>query len=186
MTKVARWSEGTAHPPEDKGYRIEVGYPARALTQEELERWAEHLRRAARHLEQDKKSIEVIDQRYRDDRWKLENQVKGLEATVIWQASVIGEDKPVLRLAVEQVKEILAYIPYDIPSKVRTDMDRGGLKKWRRLPFFTEAFLYPLLGKEEARSLLARAGRAAESVGLSLRDIVGGLFDENGVLTKQD
>jgi hypothetical protein len=185
MTKVARWGEGTLHPPEDKGHRIEIGYPARNLTQEELERWAEHLRRGARHLEQEKKSVQAIDQRYRDDRWKLENHIRGLEATCKWQASVIGEDKPVLRLAVEQVKEILEYIPYEIPSKVRTDMDRGGLKKWRRLPFFTEAFLYPLLGKEEARSLLARASRTAESVGLSLRDIVGGLFDENGVLTKE-
>jgi len=38
-----------------------------------------------------------------------------------------------------------------------------------RQPFFSESYLYPLLGKEDARTLLALLRQAFESVGIDIK-----------------
>lgn len=72
-------------------------------------------------------------------------------------ASIIffAGDKPEreeLRRTVEKMDD---WVPMCLPQVVRDDNDYMTEKELLSMPFMTEAFLYPLLGKEDARTLLA-------------------------------
>jgi len=59
---------------------------------------------------------------------------------------------------VDIVAEHLGRPAADLRARMQGDEDA---------PFFTEAYLYPLLGKDSARSILARLERLSESLGLA-------------------
>jgi hypothetical protein len=87
--------------------------------------------------------------------------------------------------SIEAVRHLYAWVPMmnvKYASKLTegayfTKKDKYGLNdEDPKIPFLTESFLYNLLGKEDARTLLALLRQAFESVGidvnrLDLRDI---------------
>ncbi len=81
--------------------------------------------------------------------------------------------------AVKAFRELAAWKPEDEEDWKR-ELKRLG-KAWygqdvyeegdETMPFFSEAFLYLLLGKEDARSLLGRLDRLGEALGLSDKEL---------------
>ncbi len=63
----------------------------------------------------------------------------------------LEEDGTDLAEAFQSLKD---YIPESTPDVVREDSIASGWEPGS-VPFFTEGFLYPLMGKEDARSILA-------------------------------
>ena len=68
------------------------------------------------------------------------------------------------RLA-EALDDLRKWVPEGVPEEVRKDAEECG-EDPTGIPFFTEAFLYPLLGKEDARSLLGRMRRLCDAAGI--------------------
>lgn len=87
----------------------------------------------------------------------------GFERTIKILSAIIGDEKPGLTLAQDALRELLHYRPEGAPKDVAADMKESGTNEVP--PFFTEAFLYPLLGKDAARSVLARIRALKDALG---------------------
>lgn len=57
--------------------------------------------------------------------------------------------------AAESVKALLEWKPEDCPKRIREAYEANGAEPGAIPPFFSEVYLYELLGKEDARTLLA-------------------------------
>lgn len=69
-------------------------------------------------------------------------------------------------------EELAGWVPEATPAAVlEAYRENGGDPESDPLPFFTEVFLYELLGKEDARALLARV----RQIGVALGHPGGGL-----------
>ena len=75
----------------------------------------------------------------------------------------------------ESIKELLEWIPEGVPleeiSKINYPPkvwgnDRMFIKGDDKCPFFSEAYLYNLLGKQDARTLLALMRQLCKSLGI--------------------
>jgi hypothetical protein len=143
-----------------------IGQPSPDIDIKSVPAWVAHFKTIWRTLRTVRDSLREQEERLDRTRWRTENEIAGLKRTVEWQAKVLGESSPHLRIAVNSVRKMVRYIPEFIPDVVRKDMKADGIKG--QMPFFTEAFLYPLMGKEEARSVLASMRQVCESVGLDM------------------
>ena len=74
----------------------------------------------------------------------------------------------------EAVKELFAWVPGELPETVDRSEECGMYQpEDEGAPFFTETYLYNTLGKDLARSLLARAERVCQLLtGRSVDDII--------------
>lgn len=115
----------------------------------------------------------------------LEDQVDLLRAEVSAlkaQNDALCEHK---RRFSDAFESLLAWVPGDLPSGAK-DRAAGYRRGDEKAPFLTEAYLYNLLGKDLARSLLARVGqvigtfggRAAEGRFGAPRDCVGAVYEQ--------
>lgn len=73
-----------------------------------------------------------------------------------------GVSKDVMRQA---VKQLVAFTPGFFPRKRGEYNEKA--EDLHKVPFFTEAYLYALMGKEEARTVLSLLRRLGETVGLA-------------------
>jgi hypothetical protein len=152
-------------PKQDYSYqveRIQIGRPATDLTPKEFEEWINHLRIVSVKLYDMQRSVAAREHAFDARKYKWSVVIRGLKRTVMWQASVLEEKGyPAIQ---EKVKKLFRWVPESIPAEVRKDMKESGEKD--PPPFLTEAFLYPTLGKDDARTLLSLVGDVAESVGM--------------------
>jgi len=70
-----------------------------------------------------------------------------------------------MSLTKEQVKKLLEFTPGDLPKSCKNKRD-GYEKGDETYPFFSEAYLYNLLGKEDARTLLCLMRPVWDAVGI--------------------
>ena len=70
-----------------------------------------------------------------------------------------------MSLTKEQVKKLLEFTPGDLPKSCKNKRD-GYEKGDETCPFFSETYLYNLLGKEDARTLLAFMRPVWEDAGI--------------------
>lgn len=71
------------------------------------------------------------------------------------------------------IKKLLEWVPEAVPLE-KISRANYPVKIWGKVfskgddeqPFFSEAYLYPLLGKSDARTLLALMWRLCESLGI--------------------
>jgi len=87
----------------------------------------------------------------------------------------------------EEIKELLNWTPEAVDlktiGKINYPPKHFPKKEYGEIvtdedckcPFFCESYLYPLLGKEDARTLLCLLKRAFESVGINIDD-----YEEEG------
>ena len=71
----------------------------------------------------------------------------------------------------EEIKELLHWVPEGVPLKRISRIVNGSMAYVdgdSEASFFSEAYLYNLLGKEDARTLLALIGQAFASVGIKI------------------
>lgn len=75
----------------------------------------------------------------------------------------------------EQVKDalsrLLAWKPEDAPRPLKGYGITAA--EMRAVPFMCETYLYGLLGKEDARSLLSRVRNVCKAVGLDMNELQG-------------
>lgn len=80
--------------------------------------------------------------------------------------------------ALEAIRDLVTWEPREFPFKKTVygskPRDAGVLDA----PFFSEAYLYELLGKENARTVLAHVGLLCEALGTSLRDVQADYYVE--------
>ena len=70
-------------------------------------------------------------------------------------------------------KKLATWVPEYLPEEVMTSYKENGAKKGEVPPFFSEVTLYELLGKEEARTLLAMMSKLGRALGFdSRRDLI--------------
>jgi len=84
----------------------------------------------------------------------LQNEVRRLKAELTVERTRVAK-------ALGIVQEMFEFKPDFMPDEVRKDPD---VKKGERIPFYTESYLYALLGKDDARSVLYRLERALETL----------------------
>ena len=65
----------------------------------------------------------------------------------------------------ERLAKLREWEPEWTPQVVREEFKECGVEPGEVVPFFTEAYLYPLLGKEDARTLLALMRPVWELIG---------------------
>lgn len=76
------------------------------------------------------------------------------------------ERKAMMRAAAIAAERLQNFVPHDVPGAFRkSDYYEKGAEKY---PFFTEGYLYPLLGKEDARTLRAYMRHLLSLVGVEL------------------
>ena len=84
----------------------------------------------------------------------LQNEVRRLKAELIVERTRVAK-------ALGIVQEMFEFKPDFMPKEVQKDPD---VKKGERIPFYTETYLYALLGKDDARSVLYRLERVLETL----------------------
>ena len=74
--------------------------------------------------------------------------------------------------AQKAIKKLLAYTPGHLPEGVNFyGVDEEELKEDEQAPFFSEAYLYNLVGKDEARTLLYCLSEICKYLDIDMRDI---------------
>lgn len=77
----------------------------------------------------------------------------------------------------DALRDLFTWTPESKPKQFSNRAGTGYRKGDEDAPFFTESFLYVLLGKEDARSLLGRMRVLCEALGLSREEQVD-LYEE--------
>lgn len=134
----------------------------------ELQRRMQILRRRSDQIDEAKQDFHRdAEAQYQRER-EIENTMRGLERTVQLQAQQLGasENGRVLGQAQSALKRLLRWKPEGVPAAVRKDMKACG--ETAVPPFVSEAFLYPLLGKEDARSLLGELRRLGQAIAVDI------------------
>ena len=78
---------------------------------------------------------------------------------------LLGQNEKLL----DAVRELVTWEPEYLPEEVMDAYKENGAKKGQVPPFFCAMTLYELLGKDVARSLLARIARLCEAFGTTRR-----------------
>lgn len=84
----------------------------------------------------------------------LQNEVKRLKGELTVERTRVAK-------ALGIVQEMFEFEPDFMPDEVEKDPD---VKKGEKVPFFCETYLYHLVGKEDARSVLYRLERVLETL----------------------
>lgn len=93
----------------------------------------------------------------------------------------LAPDKALIR---ETLEDLLAFVPYDTPKQFLdpkvfpygpAHFDKQTAAEDAKAPFFTESYLYTLLGKEDARLLRSRFRVFLNAIGFS-DDEIGDLL----------
>lgn len=84
----------------------------------------------------------------------LQNEVRRLKAELTAERTRVAK-------ALGIVQDMFEFKPDFMPDEVEKDPD---VKKGERVPFFSQTYLYYLVGKEDARSVLFRVERLHEAL----------------------
>lgn len=84
----------------------------------------------------------------------LQNEVRRLKGELASERARVAK-------ALSIVKNMFEFKPDFQPDEVKKDPD---VKNGERIPFYTETYLYHLIGKDDARSVLYRAERLLEAL----------------------
>ena len=93
--------------------------------------------------------LEVQAKKYRFEDDEKYQTLRAASALLYFEGDL--PERAALRCAVEGIEK---WVPESTPLAVYEDNTEGG-REAETIPFMTEAFLYPLLGKCDARTLLA-------------------------------
>lgn len=89
-------------------------------------------------------------------------QQQGFEVAIVEMRKALFPDHEAVRKA---YVDLLTYCPgFYPPDTPVSDVDRD--EDWATMPFFSETYLYNLLGKDQARSVLGRIYSLGEAVGV--------------------
>jgi hypothetical protein len=149
--------------------RHRVSTPPENLTPTEVHIWGKYLAGVAVNLRQANEQITHREHCIVDRAWRWANLIRGLRRTVDWQASNV--DNALMTDVQKAVADLVKYCPSHLPQAVCDDLveaEQDVDKVAGNLPLLSESFLYPLLGKDEARTVLAHIHQLGELVNLNV------------------